>query len=311
MKAIQTLFPVFFMIVLGYFCKKRNVISLEQKDGIKKLIFNTLLPIVIFNALFTSTLKSSMFALVLYSFVGWVLAYIIGKLAKPWIGERFSKISPYMLMTSEGGSVVLPLYTSIVGTGYIINTVTFDMAGILIGFMLIPILVAKQSAKNANIKDLLINIFTNSFVIALIAGLLLNVCGCYNLLSICGLDSLYENTISMATASVASLILFCLGYEFHLDSFTMKPIIKLIILRIITSGAILTGFFFMFPNVVSDYAMKIAILIYFTCPTGFANALQVQPLFIDKTDESYLSTYTSIYMIFSMIAYSVIVMFVA
>lgn len=87
-------------------------------------------------------------------------------------------ISPYLLTTCEGENVALPLYTSIVGVAYASNTVIYDIAGTVIAFI-IPVLVAKKTSGNTSTKELLKTIFTNSFVVAVMLGIILNVLGVY------------------------------------------------------------------------------------------------------------------------------------
>ena len=107
-------------------------------------------------------------------------------------------ISPYLLTTCEGGNVALPLYTSIVGVAYASNTVIYDIAGTVIAIIIIPVLVAKKTSGNTSTKELLKTIFTNSFVIAVMLGIILNVLGVYDLLSQTAFIDLYTNTIQQA-----------------------------------------------------------------------------------------------------------------
>ena len=310
MKVLETIFPVFFMLLLGFLSRKFRWITPAQKDGVKKVLFSIVLPIVVFNAIFTSDIQPSLFFVILYALLAWCIAFMIGKLCSRWISERYSKIVPHMLWTVEGGSVALPLYTSIVGEGYAINTITFDMAGIIVGFVLIPILVSKESACNAPSSEIIKKILTNSFVLALVFGLILNFMGIYSLLDKINVLTIYTDTISMATVSLTGLILFSMGYELSLKVSMVKPILRLFLVRILTSIMIVLGIFLLFPQLMEDRFFMIAVLVYFSCPTGFANQLQVQPLFQDETDESFLSTYLSLYMIITLIDYVLIVSFV-
>ncbi|WP_294561208.1 AEC family transporter [uncultured Traorella sp.] len=310
MKVLETIIPVFFMLLLGFLSRRYHWISPDQKEGVKKVLFSIVLPIVVFNAIFTSDIQPSLFLVILYALLAWCAAFVIGKLCSKWISERYSKIVPYMLWTVEGGSVALPLYTSIVGEGYAINTITFDMAGIIIGFVLIPILVSKESAKNASSSEIIKKILTNSFVLALVFGLILNFMGVYSLLDKINVLTIYTDTVSMATVSLTGLILFSMGYELSLKFSMLMPILRLSLIRIVTSVMIVLGIFFLFPHLMENRYFMIAVLVYFSCPTGFANQLQVQPLFKDETDESFLSTYLSLYMIVTLIAYVLIVSFV-
>ena len=183
MNALSTLFPVFFMIILGMIARIKGFISPEQKEGANHIVFNVLFPILIFNVLFTAKIESSAILIVLYVLIVFTLALVLGKCIAKFTGKEVGHISPYLLTTCEGGNVALPLYTSIVGVAYASNTVIFDIAGTVIAFIIIPILVAKQTSGNTSTKELLKTIFTNSFVIAVMLGLVLNLLGVYDLLS--------------------------------------------------------------------------------------------------------------------------------
>ena len=110
------------------------------------------------------------------------ISNLIGKAITRFTGKTYAHISPYLLTTCEGGNVALPLYVSIVGASHAINIVTFDMAGTIIAFVIVPVLVAKQSAGDMDLGDLVKKIFSNSFVLAVLFGLLLNLTGIYHML---------------------------------------------------------------------------------------------------------------------------------
>jgi len=82
--------------------------------------------------------------------VVWSLVLIVGNGLTRFTGQRFAHLSPYMLVSCEGGNVALPLYISLVGTAHIMNIVVFDMAGILINFGRLPILVARATVGTVN-----------------------------------------------------------------------------------------------------------------------------------------------------------------
>ena len=198
MNALSTLFPVFFMIILGMIARIKGFISPEQKEGANHIVFNVLFPILIFNVLFTAKIESSAILIVLYVLIAFTLALVLGKCITKFTGKEVGHIFPYLLTTCEGGNVALPLYTSIVGVAYASNTVIFDIAGTVIAFIIIPVLVAKATSGNTSTKELLKTIFTNSFVIAVMLGVVLNLLGVYDLLSQTAFIDLYTNTIQQA-----------------------------------------------------------------------------------------------------------------
>lgn len=310
MTALTTLFPVFFMIGLGSAARIRQWVTPQQKDGANHIVFDILFPVMIFNILLTARIESSAFYIVLYVFAAFCFTMIIGKILTPLTGRKIAHFSPYLLTTVEGGNVALPLYTSIVGLSYASNTVIFDIAGSLIAFIIVPVLVAKASTESTDLKDLLKRIFTNSFVIAVLAGLILNLTGAYQLLCSSDYIDLYTNTVSQVTGPIVGMILFIIGYNLKINMDTLPDLIKLLIVRVILFALIIAGFFVLFPQQMADKIYMIAVLIYFSCPTGFAMPMLISPLNHGEEDEDFQAAFVSLYMIITLIVYTLIVLFI-
>lgn len=310
MNALITLFPVFFMVALGFISRIQKWVTPEQKSGANTIIFNILFPILIFNVLLTSTIEASAILIVIFIFIAYIIAMIVGKCLGKFTGEKYSAFSHYLLTTVEGGNVALPLYTSIVGVAYASTTVIFDLAGTIMAFIVIPVLVAKASSEKTSTIDLIKKIFSNSFVIAVGLGLILNFTGVYTILSQTSLIHLYTNTVSTATAPIMGMILFIIGYDLNIDTEKIGALLKLILLRVILFIGIIIGFFILFPTMMADKVFMIAVILYFMCPTGFALPMMVSPLFKDDDDNSFCSAYISLFMIITLIVYAVIVIFV-
>ncbi len=310
MTALSTLFPVFFMIGLGALARIKGWVTPEQKEGANYIIFNILFPIMIFNVLFTTQIELSVIWIILYVFIVFVLGMVIGKWISPLTGKRFAHISPYLLTTCEGGNVALPLYTSIVGLSYASNTVIFDIAGTLIAFVVMPIMVAKASAGKTSMRQLLKTIFTNSFVTAVILALILNMMGCYEYLSHTALFDIYTNTVNQATGPIVGMILFIIGYNLKIKKETLPILLKLLCVRVIVFALIIVGFFVLFPQLMAEKVYMIAVLIYFMCPTGFAVPMIISPLNQTQEDGDFQSAFISLYMIITLIVYTIVVLFI-
>lgn len=311
MAALTTLFPVFFMILLGFVSRIKGWITPEQKAGANTIVFNILFPILIFNILLTSTIQSSAILIVAYVFVAFMMAIIVGKIAAKFIGEKYSHFSCYLLTTVEGGNVALPLYTSIVGVAYASNTVIFDLAGTLTAFIVVPILVAKSDSDEMNTKELIKKICSNTFVIAVFLGLLLNLTGVYQIFSQSAWIDIYTNTVSTATAPIMAMILFIIGYDLKVDMEKLPSLLRMILVRTLFYLCVIIGFFVLFPHLMADKIYLIAVLLYFMCPTGFALPMVISPLFKNEEDSSFASAFISLFMIITLIVYTIIVIFMA
>lgn len=310
MTALSTLFPVFFMIGLGAFARIKGWITPQQKEGANHIIFNILFPIMIFNVLFTANISVSVIWIVLYVFIAFVLTMVLGKLLSQFTGAKMAHISPYLLTTTEGGNVALPLYTSIVGLSYASNTIIFDIAGSLMAFVVMPIMIAKETSGKTSFKELLKTMCTNSFLIAVALGLILNLIGGYTFLQTTPFIDIYTNTINQATGPIVGMILLIIGFNLKIQKETLPSLIKLLIVRFVLFAGIIAGFFILFPSMMADQIYMIAVLIYFMSPTGFAVPMIISPLNKTEEDEDFQSAFISLYMVITLIVYALIVVLI-
>lgn len=307
MQMIETIFPVFFMIALGFTSRVKGLITPEQNAGAKTIIFKLLFPFLIFNAIFTSELKADYALVILYVFVMFLIILLLRKVIGKLLDRDFSTVGPYMLATAEGGNVGLPLYIALMGVSYMINIVMFDIASALIVFMAIPIIVTREKAGNVSLKELLLTLVKNPFMIAVTLSIVGNLCGVYDLISKSDFAGLYSNTFAMITSPIAAIILFVIGYDLKVDMKTLPSLLKLTICRLVFCALIIGGFFLLFPGLMSVKAFKFAAILYFMCPTGFAVPLMVSPLCKGDKDSSFLSAFVSMYMVITLVVYVVLV----
>ncbi|EFS20961.1 transporter, auxin efflux carrier (AEC) family protein [Fusobacterium gonidiaformans 3-1-5R] len=300
------LFPVFFMLFLGYLARKKEWITTQQNEGGKKIVFNILFPILVFHVLAQSELKKEFLIQILFLFFAWSFVFLVGKAMTRFTGKRFSNISPYLLLTCEGGNVALPLYISLVGAAHAVNIVTFDVAGILINFGLVPILVTKQSSSELIWKSLLKKIFTSSFILAVLIGILFNVTGLYSYLMNSTFQDIYLSTIDIVLKPITGIILFTLGYELKLNRAMLQPLWRLSLLRLLTCSGIIGTFFLFFPNLMKEEVFSIAVFLYFMCPTGFPVPLQIQALVKEEEEEHFMSAFISVFLMIALAVYTII-----
>ena len=307
MKAVEVLFPVFFMMFLGFLSRKYSWIKPEQNEGAKKIVFNILFPLLVYHVLAESKISESFVPQIIYVDALWIIIYIVGKLIVGK-GEKYAKISPFLLLTCEGGNVALPLYLSMVAKSNAVNILTFDVAGILINFGLLPILVTRELSEKADIRVLLKRIILSPFMLAVIFGIVSNITGVQDHLMSSELGSVYTSTIDMVITPITGIILFTLGYELKMEKSLLLPLLKLGIIRICGCVVIIIGFFIFFPTYMADNIFKAGVLLYFMCPTGFPVPLQIKPLVRSEDEENFISAFISLFMIIALVAYSVITM---
>lgn len=309
MKAIEVIFPVFFMMFLGWLSHRRRWVTTDQNEGAKSLVFNILFPLLVFHVLVKAELSTNFIFEILFLDAAWILIYLIGKsIAKP-ISGRYAQLAPFLLMTCEGGSVALPLYIALVGAEHAVNIITFDVAGILINFGLVPALITRQTSKDVAFLPMAKRILTAPFIIAVIMGIIVNLLGLYQWMTVSNIHKIYDSTMNLVMTPIASIILFTLGYGFHLRTAQLKPLLALTLVRLILCGAIVCAFFLLFPELMVMKIFLVGLLLYFACPTGFPVPLQIESLCKDEDHKSFMSAFISIFIVVAMIVYTLITLF--
>ena len=309
MTVLTTLFPVFFMLLLGLVSHIKGWVTVNQKNGANSIIFKILFPVLVFNLMANANIELSHISIILYVYIAYLVILVIGKFITQHITKKYQKFAPYLLTVVEGGNVALPLYLSIVGQSS--TTVIFDLGGIMICFITIPILIAKEVSAGSSYKDIIKSIFTNTFVIAVILGLFMNFTGLYELLLASSFGDMILTTINQVTAPIIPMILFILGYDLNIDSHNLKPVLRLIAVKFVYYAFVILGFFVLFPELMADKSFMMAPIIYFMCPTGFGLMPIIEPLYQDEDDASFTSAFVSIFMIVTLFVYTMVVIFIA
>ncbi len=115
----------------------------------------------------------------------------------------------------------------------------------------------------------------------------------------------------MLTSPIVGLILFVLGYDLTVDRKTIAPMLRVGGVRLAWSVLIILGIFLLFASRMADKEFLMAVLIYFMCPTGFVMGALVAPVLKDESETGFISAFTLLYIIVTLIAYTCVVVFIA
>lgn len=311
MDAVKAIVPVLFMLALGILVRKKHILSPEHNAGIKKLIFSILLPILVFNASFTMSVDPKYMQLMGFMFALQCIALGAGSILFRLVKLPQAHIAPYLMTTIEGGNAFYPLYIGLVGTGFTSYFVLLDIPGIFMIFLVIPLLLAKFTSQGAGHGGMLRSIYTNPIVCALIAGIILNISGVARLFMATPVFPVYEALASTATTPIAPLILFTLGYSFRIGRGKLLPMIKTLIVRMLLMGCGIAAAFAIFPWILEDAALKIAVILFLMSPPAFAMPIILEKVFRQESDGEFCSTYISLHMLATVVVFAVIALFIA
>ena len=304
MQAISTIFPVFFILFLGIYARKKEWINHEQNNGLKTIALDILFPFLIYHIVATSALDRNIALEIVYLIAVWILVYSFGKMVCRMLPESIREISPFLLLTCEGGAVALPLYLSIVGSSYILNLIPFDLAGILINFIFVPTVLQIRRKDELKLLPLVKKVISAPFVIAALLAVITNLTGLQRLLSQSStFGSIYENTMNAIIAPVSGLILFSLGYSIRLKRGYLSSLFKLVVIRLIFCSGIIASFFLVFPEKMESPVFSLGVILYFYCPTGFPVPLQIREILDSDEKEEFVSAFISLFLLIALVVY--------
>lgn len=304
MQAISTIFPVFFILFLGIHARKKGWINHEQNNGLKTIALDILFPFLIYHIVATSVLDRNIVLEIVYLIAVWILVYFFGKMVCRILPESIREISPFLLLTCEGGAVALPLYLSIVGSSYILNLIPFDLAGIMINFIFVPTVLQIRRKEELKLLPLVKKVISAPFVIAALLAVITNLTGLQRLLSqSSAFGPIYENTMNAIIAPVSGLILFSLGYSIRLKKGYLSSLFKLAVIRLIFCSGIIASFFLIFPEKMESPVFSLGVILYFYCPTGFPVPLQIREILDSDEKEEFVSAFISLFLLIALVVY--------
>ena len=304
MQAISTIFPVFFILFLGIHARKKGWINHEQNNGLKTIALDILFPFLIYHIVATSVLDRNIALEIVYLIAVWILVYFFGKMVCRILPESIREISPFLLLTCEGGAVALPLYLSIVGSSYILNLIPFDLAGIMINFIFVPTVLQIRRKEELKLLPLVKKVISAPFVIAALLAVITNLTGLQRLLSqSSAFGPIYENTMNAIIAPVSGLILFSLGYSIRLKKGYLSSLFKLAVIRLIFCSGIIASFFLVFPEKMESPIFSLGVILYFYCPTGFPVPLQIREILDTDEKEEFVSAFISLFLLIALVVY--------
>lgn len=304
MQAISTIFPVFFILFLGIHARKKGWINHEQNNGLKTIALDILFPFLIYHIVATSVLDRNIVLEIVYLIAVWILVYFLGKMVCRMLPESIREISPFLLLTCEGGAVALPLYLSIVGSSYILNLIPFDLAGIMINFIFVPTVLQIRRKEELKLLPLVKKVISAPFVIAALLAVITNLTGLQRLLSqSSAFGPIYENTMNAIIAPVSGLILFSLGYSIRLKKGYLSSLFKLAVIRLIFCSGIIASFFLIFPEKMESPVFSLGVILYFYCPTGFPVPLQIREILDTDEKEEFVSAFISLFLLIALVVY--------
>ena len=224
--------PIFLLLALGWGLRVRRLVDEPTGNALKLLVVKVVLPSVLFLSFVDLDLKREYVAVIGLVFAVCVVGLVAGgRLLRAFGLER--RFSRFLMTGYEYGMLGIGLYAGAFGLGAVATIAVVALGHeLFIWFVFFALLVAERDGRSSP-GALLLRFAENPVVIAILAGLALNLAGIHaaDLDRIPGLDALMA-TARLLAPMTAPLILIVVGHGLHLEGGAFGEVAKVVGLRL-------------------------------------------------------------------------------
>ena len=303
LQVIQMVLPIVILLGLGMLCRRKNLFDQKGLAGLKSVVGDICLPVVLFNAFFTAHYSAAVALTFLLVYAGFGAALAAGfalrKLAAP-----HGKFFPFLLASAEGGMLGYALYGVLMGeqSGF----AAVDLGQTVFAYTAFLGFLSLTDGRKPTAAGLLKNMVTNKCCIGMALGILLGALGVGQWVLSGPAAGVVTGVIAMITAPTSALVLLVVGYELDLDKSLLRPVAVTVVCRLAVMALLLAVVsFVLFRLVPYDKGLQIALMILYALPAPF-----IIPLFADVGEEGkYISTSLSVHTLCTILLFVAIAAF--
>lgn len=287
---LSKVLPVLVMIALGRLCETKRIINDEQHAGLKAIVGDILLPVVLFQAFFTADYGKRMLLVFVLVFVGYGAALAAGYALRRFV-KPYDRFMPLLMTSAEGGMLGYALYALLCGADQTKTYAMVDIGQTVFAYTVFLTALKAAGGEKMTPKFIVKNIVTNKGCIGMLSGIVLGALGVYRAIDGTAAGEIVSSLLSFITAPTSALILIIMGYQLHVSKQLLRPVLTTMGLRLGVLAvvcAVVSGI--LFAVIPFDKGLLLALMLQYTLPAPF-----IIPLYADLGDDAeYVSTTLSL-----------------
>jgi len=269
---LQTALPVFLALGVGIFARKKEFLTRDSIDAMKKLVINITLPFVLLSAFASADYNTAALVLPTMVFVlccaALALGFVVLRLCKVK-----SRLAPFLASGFEAGMLGYSLFVLLFPKESVSTFAVLDLGQTLFVFTLFKILLSGKTDFKAIAKDMV----TSPILWAVFAGVILGVTGAYQVPNV---GKLLDATCDFLSAPTGMVILLTVGYDLVLGEIPWGKTIGYIAMRLGIMAVILGAMVLLNRTILNGMMFEGAALLMVILPPPY-----VIPVFTDEPAE--------------------------
>ena len=287
---IAMVLPVLAMIALGRLCASRGILNDERHAGLKSIIGDILLPVVLFRAFFTAEYGGKLMLVFALVFVGCLIALLAGYALRRFVRPH-DRFMPLLMTSFEGGMLGYALYALLCGSDSTSTYAMVDIGQTMFAYTVFLAALKSAGGERMTPKAMIRNMATNKACVGMLLGVLLGALGVYRAIAPTGFGKVLMSLIDFVTAPTSALILLVVGYQLRISREAIRPVLTTIGLRLaVMAGVLALVSGVLFAIIPYEKPLMLALMLQYTLPAPF-----IIPLYADMGDDAeYVSTTLSL-----------------
>lgn len=287
---LSKVLPVLVMIALGRLCETKQIIDDEQHAGLKAIVGDILLPVVLFQAFFTADYGKRMLLVFVLVFVGYGAALAAGYALRRFV-KPYDRFMPLLMTSAEGGMLGYALYALLCGADQTKTYAMVDIGQTVFAYTVFLTALKAAGGEKMTPKFIMKNIVTNKGCIGMLSGIVLGALGVYRAIDGTAAGEIVSSLLSFITAPTSALILIIMGYQLHVSKQLLRPVLTTMGLRLGVLAVVCAAVSgILFAVIPFDKGLLLALMLQYTLPAPF-----IIPLYADLGDDAeYVSTTLSL-----------------
>ena len=213
---INRVLPIILLIALGFWTRRSGFLTPRTIDELRKIVVNLALPAVLFIAFLNVELESRYAVVVVTTFLLGIVLFLLGRALQPRFGAQHGYF-PFLMTGFEAGMLGISLYGAAYGLDHVGSFAIVDLGHeIFIWFVFLALLLAKRDGTRDS-RALFASFIRSPVVVAIIAGIALNLAGARDVLYDAPIMGGVMNTLAFIGTLTVPLILLVVGYGIQLD----------------------------------------------------------------------------------------------
>lgn len=279
LSVIEMVLPVIVMLFIGYFCRVSGILTKDGLNGIKSVISNITLPVVLFKAFYATSYSLDSLFMFSVVFISCSLALGCGFLLNRFVSAF--RLMPYLLSGFEVGMLGYALFGLLAGSDQLSYMATVDLGQVLFVFTVYLTLLKNATGQKPSLGEMLKEMSKNPAFRGVTLGIIVGVTGIGSLITASPVSPIFSAVIEMITLPTSGMILIIVGYELSMRRDLIIPVVKTLVFRTIVIGVLLCAVsLIVFQVMPFDKQLFMALILLFSLPAPF-----VIPLYADVESE--------------------------